>query len=75
MMSGAGVINLLRRKSDATAVVFQAGPAVTRDPRKLELAVSIDDMLAIAQDPRVDLTTTQEAVDEGESLDGWWRDG
>jgi hypothetical protein len=68
-----GVINLLLRKGDAAVVVFQAGPAVSRDPRRLDLAVSVDDMVAIAQDPRVDLTTTQESVDEGAAA-SWWRD-
>ena len=28
-------------------------------------------MVELAQDPRVDLTTTQEAVDEGEALAFW----
>lgn len=69
-----GVIYLAVPKGDATVLVYQAGPDVTADPRELDLAVSVDDMLALAEDPRVDVTTSAEAVADGEDL-AWWYDG
>ena len=49
-------------------------PRSPRDPREVDLPVSVEAMVELAQDPRVDLTTTQEAVDAGASLD-FWRGG
>jgi hypothetical protein len=54
--------------------VYQAGPDVTGDPRELDLPISVDDMVALAEDPRVDVTTSAGAVAAGEDL-GWWFDG
>lgn len=66
-----GVVYLALPKEDATVLVVLAGPDITADPRELDLAISVDDMLAIAEDPRVDLTTTQEAIDAGLALVSW----
>jgi len=44
---------------------------VTKDPRQLRLAISVDDMFDLANDPRVDLTTAQAAIDGGDALDYW----
>ena len=43
------------------------------DPRDLDLPIPVDHLLAIATDPRVDLTTSQAALDAGAGLD-FWRD-
>ena len=56
----------------STVLVIHSGPPITGDPRELDLAISVADMFAIANDPRVDVTTTQEALDRGEQL-GYWK--
>jgi hypothetical protein len=59
------------RKGAVTVLVYQSGPDITGDPRKLDLPVSVGDMFALAEDPRIDLTTSEGAVDTGESLPYW----
>ena len=66
-----GVVFVMVVKGDTTAVVYQSGPPVTADPRTLDLEVSVAEMVAIAQDPRVDLTTTRAAVAAGRALEEW----
>lgn len=66
-----GVVYLIVPKGEASVLMFYSGPVLSGDPRDLDLPVSVDTMMAIAQDPRVDLTTTQAALDAGEALDAW----
>lgn len=70
-----GVVYVAVDKGDAAALLFYAGPAITDDPRELDLPISTDDLFAIANDPRVDLTTSQDAVDAGAALPYWQRIG
>ena len=66
-----GVLYVLATK-DATEVVLSfSGPALTRDPRELDLVISVPDMFAIAADPRVDVTTSRAAIEAGERLEFW----
>jgi hypothetical protein len=58
-------------KGEVTVLVFQAGPAITDDPRELDLPISVEDMFAIAEDPRVGLTTSREAVEAGADATYW----
>ena len=67
-----GVLYVEVVKGDTSVVVFQQGPKVPADIDDFEAEASLADMIAAAKDPRLDLTTTQEAVDEGERLP-WWR--
>ena len=53
-----GVVYLVSPKEKGTVLVFYAGPAITGDPRDLDLPIPVDHLLAIATDPRVDLTTS-----------------
>ena len=69
--SDPGVVYVLVNKGDTTALLFYAGPTITGDPRELDMPISTDDLFAIANDPRVDLTTSQEAVDAGSDLPFW----
>lgn len=69
-----GVVYLFATKGDTTATLYQSSTPITADPREVDLPVSVEDMVELVQDPRVDLTTTQEAVDAGASLD-FWRGG
>ncbi len=55
----AGFIYAAISRGDTTVVVYQAGPTVNGDPRDKDMPISIEDMFAIANDPRVDLTTSQ----------------
>lgn len=69
-----GVVWAVVDKRDSVAVVISSGPTpITDDPRNLELAISVDDLFEVAKDPRVDLTTTREAVDGGEQIGYWGR--
>ncbi|QIK67202.1 hypothetical protein G7072_13370 [Nocardioides sp. HDW12B] len=69
-----GVVYLFATKGDTTVAVYQSSTPITGDPREVDLPVSVEAMVELAQDPRVDLTTSQEAVDAGASLD-FWRGG
>ncbi len=67
-----GVVYVVVPKDDSWAIVLSSGPeAVTKDPRELQFSISVDDMFDLANDPRVDLTTTQAAIDGGDALDYW----
>lgn len=69
--SDPGVVYVVVDKGDTTALLFYAGPTITGDPRELNMPISTDDLFAIANDARVDLTTSQEAVDAGAHLPFW----
>lgn len=66
-----GVVGVSVQKGQTTVFVYQAGFDITDDPRTLEMPISVDDMFAIATDPRMGLTTSQAAVDAGEALPFW----
>ena len=58
---------MVRVRAAATLVLATA--LLTVDPRDLDLPVSVEDRFELAEDPRVDGTTTQEAVDGDRDLD------
>lgn len=66
-----GGVYVVVTKGDAHVALFQSTEPVTGDPREMDLRITVEDMLAIARDPRVDLTTSQAALDAGEDLEGW----
>ena len=66
-----GNVGVAITKGDVTVLVFQSGPAITRDPRELDLRISVEEMFGIAADPRTDLITSERAVVEGEDLPYW----
>lgn len=66
-----GVVYVVLRKGISTVLLFQSGPLVTGDPRRLDLRISVKDMFAIARDPRVDVTTSAAAIRAGEDLERW----
>jgi hypothetical protein len=66
-----GVVYVAVPKGDSQVVLFYAGPDITKDPRELDMPISVEDLFAIAHDDRVNLTTSQEAIDGGESLSFW----
>ena len=66
-----GYMSVAVRKGETTVVVIFSGPHITRDPRTMDLPVTLDQLVDIARDDRIDLTTTQAAVDAGAALDYW----
>lgn len=59
------------RKGAVTVLVFETGPTIVRDPRDMTLPVTIDELFTLAEDHRIDVTTSKAAVREGESLSYW----
>ena len=68
-----GVVYVLVDKGATAALVFYAGPAITGDPRELDMPISTEVLFAIANDARVDVTTSAEALEAGTEL-SFWRD-
>lgn len=66
-----GVVYLVVDKNGAEVVLTYAGPDITADPRGLDLPIDVEDLQAIAADARVDVTTSQAALDAGERLPHW----
>lgn len=66
-----GVVYVVVEKGESEALLFYAGPSITGDPRDLDLPLSVETLFDIAGDPRVDVTTSQEAVESGEELPYW----
>jgi len=69
--SDPGAVYVVLSKGAATVLVSQSGPTIDADPRRLDMPISVDDMVAVARDERVALTTSQEAIDAGEALNYW----
>jgi hypothetical protein len=66
-----GVVTVTVPKGDGWALATQSGPTITSDPRTLDLDVSVDDMLAMARDRRVGLTTTPATIAAGDEVPHW----
>jgi hypothetical protein len=66
-----GVVAVVLQREDEYAYVVQAGATITDDPRELDLEVSVDDMVAVAEDPWLRLRTSPDAVEAGEDLEEW----
>ncbi|QBR91547.1 hypothetical protein [Nocardioides euryhalodurans] len=66
-----GVVYVAVDKGESAALLFYAGPAITGDPRDLGMPISTETLFAIANDPRVDVTTPGETVDAAADLPFW----
>lgn len=66
-----GVVYVFVDKGETGALLFYSGPSITGDPRELRMPISTEVLFAIANDPRVDVTTSDEAVAEGADLSFW----
>lgn len=69
-----GVFVLVPKSDGSTVLVTYSGPVIRKDPRTVELDVSVDTLFDIADDDRVDVTTTEETVDAGADLSYWSED-
>ena len=66
-----GVVYVIVDKGDSSALLFYGGPDINGDPRELDLPISVETLFDIANDPRVDVTTSAEAVEAGAGLSFW----
>ena len=66
-----GVYYVVHDHDDEQVVALSAGPTIRRDPRRHDLEISVDMLVAVASDPRLRLRTTQDVVDAGAALDRW----
>lgn len=66
-----GVVYVLVDKGESAALLFYAGPSISGDPRTSDMPISTEVLFAIANDPRVDTTTSEEAVAAGADLSFW----
>lgn len=68
-----GVVYVVVEKGDAAVLLFYSGPTISADPRELDLPISVETLFDIATDPRVDLTTSEAAIEAGADLPYWRR--
>lgn len=66
-----GYVSVVMQRGDETVSVSWFGDTITGDPRKQDLDIPIETLEAIAEDPRISLTTSQAVVDAGADLDDW----
>ena len=66
-----GYVRVVLRRGDEEVVAHAAGAKVVGDPRLQPLPVSIDLLVAVAQDPRLRLRTTRAVVAAGSAIEGW----
>jgi len=66
-----GFLVVVAHKGTADVMVTYAGPRITGDPRRLRTPIPTDALFAIADDDRVDVTTTAQTVEAGEGLSFW----
>ncbi|MGF9755705.1 hypothetical protein AAII07_10895 [Microvirga sp. 0TCS3.31] len=66
-----GYVQVTVVKGETTVQVALYGALLTEDPRVAELPIDLDDLVAAAQDPRLDGTTGREVVEAAEQLDFW----
>lgn len=64
-----GFVTLLDRRDGEEVTLVLLGPYITDDPRDLDLGVPLEDLAALVTDPRLSLTTSQEVVDLGDSVE------
>jgi hypothetical protein len=68
-----GILSVFLQREDELVWLEQSDEPIEGDPRKQDLKVSVDDMIAIAEDPALSLMTTPAAIDAGEKLSPWTR--
>lgn len=68
-----GMVSLLRVRGGETSRIALYGPVVTDDPRTALAGdrFAVPSLLTVLEDPRLDLVTTEDAIELGERLEGW----
>lgn len=64
-----GIVVVTHQSDDGLTSAYYAGDAITGDPRELDLAVDVDEMVAIVTDERFGTSTTEELADA--DVPGW----
>ncbi len=72
---GTGYVALYAPREEGYVLVHLSGPYIEDDPHEQNLVVSVDDMLLIALDPRLNRVTLAETVKAGDKLALWRDDG
>lgn len=67
----SGIVQVKNRRGDEVVTVLVLGPEITGDPREMDLALDVDVLSGLAQDPRLQLTTTRAAVEAGARVRDW----
>ncbi|MEU4450121.1 hypothetical protein AB0F44_02265 [Nocardioides sp. NPDC023903] len=67
-----GVVDIvLLREGGETASIGYAGPTITGDPRKLDMPIGVEKLVAVVEDPRLRYQATSSTLALGEELDDW----
>ncbi|MFJ9390124.1 hypothetical protein ACIRON_14965 [Nocardioides sp. NPDC101246] len=66
---GVGVV--LVREGGETASIGYSGPTITGDPRKLDMPISVERLVAVVEDPRLRYQATSSTLALGEELEDW----
>ena len=64
-----GIVYVIDRREGEDVAVQVSGPSITDDPRNLDLGVPLEDLAALVTDQRLSLTTWQQVVDLGDSVE------
>jgi hypothetical protein len=64
-----GIVHVIDRADGEEVDLLLMGPYITDDPRELDLGVPLGDLAALVTDPRLSVTTSQEVVDLGSSVE------
>lgn len=66
-----GTVGVQHVAGEDVVLVSMAGPVITGDPREMDLSPSVEELVALATDERLRLTTTAAVVAAAEDLDDW----
>ncbi len=67
-LGSQGLVVAVGRRGEQMMMAVWTGHSFSGDPRQSDLAVSVDELVAIVSDPRFGVTTTPEAVARGRGL-------
>ncbi len=66
-----GSVAVIVTKGRTLVLVSQSSERIVGDPRDQDLEITVRDMVDLANDQRINLTTTQKAIDAGAQLPFW----
>ena len=66
-----GGVFVVQHRGKVTVQLAYYGPAITGDPREQDLSIDVQSLIDLAADPRLDMTTDQDTVDQG-ALASYW---
>ena len=66
-----GIVLVTRQHGDEVVSALVSGPSITGDPRDLDLEPSVETLMKLVQDPRLQLQADGETLAAGEELSDW----